>query len=171
MTEVYADAADIMTCITELTPVPRDNVFKRAFWLSKTAESLSVVLKAFEFEYMAALEAIIDAGLTDSVYEVTALTKVEHEVNLEKLRLKYPRLYEECAYVDADTAMEIFGKKKLRDLVIASVGADKIYQYDSVTIESIKDLDGKLRAEDCVSVLHVPNGYRIREKEGAVHGS
>ena len=171
MTEVYADAADIMTCITDLSPVPRDNIFKRAFWLSKTAESLTAVLKAVEFECMTALELIVDNGLTDSVYEVSALTKVEREVNLEKLRLKYPRLYEECAFVDADTAMEIFGKKKLRDLVIASVGADKIYQFDSVNIESIKDRDGKLRAEDCVSVLHVPNGYRIYEKEGAVHGS
>ena len=56
-----------------------------------------------EWEKNLRCQEAAESTTEDSVYEVTALTKVEHEVNLEKLRLKYPRLYEECAYVDADT--------------------------------------------------------------------
>ena len=167
-----ADASDILTAILDLAPVPKDSPAKRAMWLKETAAAVKTVFKAIDLEYRIALDSLVDSGVDDSRYEVIPLMKTEREIDKEALRSTRPTLYEQLAFIDADTAMEILGKKTLRQLILERTSPEMVCRLDSVNVLPFEKLCREC-GEDAaayITELTVPNGYLLREITAAETG-
>lgn len=164
-----ADASDILTAILDVSPVPRDSPSSRAVWLRDTAAAVRSVLKAIDLEYRIAVESFVDAGCGDNRYEVVPLSKIEREVDRAALRAARPDLYEQLAFIDADTAMEILGQKAVRSLVLDKTDSETVFRLDSVNIQPFEKLC-RVLGEDAsryITEVRVPNGYVLREVSAA----
>lgn len=160
-----ADASDILTALLSISPVPQDSPSIRAVWLRDTAAAVKTVLKAIDLEYRIAVDSLIENGTADSRYEIVPLTKIEREVNKETLQTACPNLYEQLAFIDADTAAAILGKKTLRSLILERTDLETVHRLDSVNIQPFEKLC-KECGEDAalyITELSVPNGYALRE--------
>ena len=163
-----ADAADILTALLSISPVPKDSPSVRAVWLRDTAAAVKTLLKVIDLEFRIAVDDLIENG-ADSRYEIIPLTKTEREVDKEILRTAHPDLYEQLAFIDADTAIDILGKKTLRTLILERTDLETVHRLDSVNIQPFEKLCREC-GEDAalyITELRVPNGYVLREAAAA----
>lgn len=164
-----ADASDILTALLSISPVPKDSPSVRAVWLRDTAAAVKTLLKVIDLEFRIAVDDLIENGTADSRYEIIPLTKTEREVDKETLRTAHPDLYEQLAFIDADTAIDILGKKTLRSLILERTDLETVHRLDSVNIQPFEKLCREC-GEDAalyITELRVPNGYVLREAAAA----
>ena len=157
------NAVEILSDYLFVHPLP-DSAFERVLFLEDLEESLEVLRKVTARERSILVSRILDEDLVDDSYVLAPVTKTERSVNLGKLREEMPGVYESCAFVNANTAMQKLGKKAIRSMMKERFG-EYAAVYDSVNVRDLEGLLGEYEARPFVEEEEVPDGYSVVKRE------
>ena len=156
------NAVEILSDYLFVHPLP-DSAFERVLFLEDLEESLEVLRKVTARERSILVSRILDEDLVDDSYVLAPVMKTERSVNLGKLREEMPGVYESCAFVNANTAMQKLGKKAIRSMMKERFG-EYAATYDSVNVRDLEGLLGEYEARPFVEEEEVPDGYSVVER-------
>ncbi len=98
---------DYLNAITTAYPCPVLSGFERAYWLYQTREALKWIADFISEEYKLQLIDISAKGMTSEHYTIVPMERQESRVNIDRLREKFPNIFDELVHLRPSDANKI----------------------------------------------------------------
>ncbi|HJJ97148.1 MAG TPA: hypothetical protein O0X38_05890 [Methanocorpusculum sp.] len=145
-------------------PKEPDDPYEKVFFYQCLLEALTKLQAEYTYRRGREIQKIRTENIRHPAYQLVIPVRKRRSVDVAKLRVLYPEIYDEFAYIKPYDIIKIFGRKSLRTAAVQLIGEEETHQYEAVNVTEIAE---KLTADElksCVTLTETEQTPVVRQK-------